>query len=81
MTFTITSIPAATPLRKPALLSSDNEDSDLESQRPYKRPKTIITPGEVVTEDPKWMRYTPTSTPVNHCPTYGSPTHHNPPLV
>jgi exosome complex component RRP4 len=48
--------------------SSDDSDDggvDLEgdvSMRPSKRArhtKDIVTPGETVTDDPQWMRYTP----------------------
>ncbi|KAK4986586.1 Exosome complex component rrp4 [Elasticomyces elasticus] len=50
---------APIPARRP---SSEEDDSDLDSDgdismsRPTKRRRTIITPGEIVTDDPQWMR-------------------------
>ena len=38
---------------------SDDEEMDLDDEtltRPSKRQKTIITPGEIITSDPQWMR-------------------------
>jgi len=58
---------APTPARVPYLAAntSDSEDGgvDLEGDldmRPSKRArreKDIVTPGEIVTDDPQWMRY------------------------
>lgn len=40
---------------------SDNDVEMGDTSRPAKRPKlsnvSILTPGEVVTDDPQWMRY------------------------
>ena len=68
MTFTIRAPLPADPPRSPA--SSDEDDGSLDSEgdsamlgtaRPAKRVKLssthIVTPGEVVTDDPQWMRY------------------------
>lgn len=55
-------VPASTPYK--AQDDSDDSDEggvDLEGDidmRPAKRArKTIVTPGEIITEDPQWMRY------------------------
>ncbi len=66
----------------PAILGYDYESSEedvdsegdvhmaSESTRPTKRPRlsgnAIVTPGEVVTDDPIWMRYCCLELP-NHC--------------
>ena len=63
MTFTILRpIPAEVP-RSSSSPSADDSDNDVpmdEPDRPAQRSRksgpTLVTPGEVVTEDPQWMR-------------------------
>lgn len=67
MTFTIRAPLPASPPRSPSSsdedegsLDSEGDTSMLETARPAKRVKIssthVITPGEIVTEDPQWMR-------------------------
>lgn len=56
-------LPAAPITRHEASSDSENFDSDVDmasSTRPSKRPrlsgKSIVTPGETITDDPQWMR-------------------------
>ncbi|MDI1485518.1 MAG: Exosome complex component rrp4 [Ramalina farinacea] len=75
MTFTITS-PAAPPtLPHPSLPASPSNSDPDTPPSPHKRPRlsnttSIITPGELVTSDPQWMRghgtYTTPSPPNNN---------------
>ena len=66
MTFTITAAVPPVPIAhdgssKTDSVDSDDSDGDLDMAPPSKRPKlsgkSIITPGETVTDDPQWMRY------------------------
>lgn len=48
---------------------SDGDVDMMQDRRPAKRAKTrsqdIVTPGETVTDDPQWMRYTPPTPPIS----------------
>ena len=62
MPFTITSPAALPPIRynDPSDSSSVDSEGDTTMAPPSKRPKlstkSLITPGETVTDDPQWMR-------------------------
>ena len=62
MPFTITAPPSTVPIANHDTSDSDSLDSegDIDMGRAFKRPKlsskSIVTPGEIVTEDPQWMR-------------------------
>ena len=68
--------PAVPYTNKPAADSDDSDDDggvDLEGDsgmRPKKRArrsKDIVTPGETVTNDPQWMRYSSPSLVLKQC--------------
>lgn len=65
MPFTITAPAPLLPIQYDDTSDSDPADSDgdVDMERPAKRPKlstkSIVTPGETVTDDPQWMRYKP----------------------
>ena len=62
MIFTITAATAIapTPYNDTSDSSSVDSEGDTDMARPAKRPKlstkSIVTPGETVTDDPQWMR-------------------------
>lgn len=69
MTFTLTALRPLSPVHHNDSSHSDESDPDdslqIDSHRPAKRPKlsskSIVTPGEIVTDDPQWMRYVTSS--------------------
>ena len=68
MPFSITAAAAQPPIAYNDASDSDSADSegDIDMAPPPKRPKlstkSIVTPGETVTDDPQWMRF---SLPLN----------------
>ena len=62
MTFTITAAAPAAPIAHHELSDDSSLDSEGDTdmapapKRPRLSPKSTVTPGETVTDDPQWMR-------------------------